>query len=105
MRTPAAILLLLSPLAAFAAERRELKPGFNIFTLDQDVQMGKQSAAEARKTQTAVDNRELTSDLSRIGAHLAKSPRAGKFPFEFQVLNDKNISAFALPGGPIFVHT
>jgi predicted Zn-dependent protease len=105
MRTPAAILLLLSPLAAFAAERRELKPGFNIFTLDQDVQMGKESAAEVRNTQTVVDNRELTSYLARIGAHLAKSPRAGKFPFEFQVLNDRAINAFALPGGPIFVDT
>jgi predicted Zn-dependent protease len=105
MRTPAAILLLLSPLAAFGADRRELKPGFNIFTLDQDVQMGKQSAAEVRANQTVVENAELTSYLARIGARLAKSPRAGKFPFEFQVLNDKTINAFALPGGPIFVHT
>lgn len=36
---------------------------------------------------------------------MAKSPRAGKFPFSFHVVYDKNINAFALPGGPIFIYT
>jgi predicted Zn-dependent protease len=93
------------PLVLLAADRKELKPGFNIFTLDQDIQMGKQSAAEVRKTQAVVDNGELTGYLTRIGARLGKSPRAGKFMYQFAVLNDKSINAFALPGGPIFVHT
>src|SRR6266852_9607558 len=93
------------PLVLPAADRKELKPGFNIFTLDQDIQMGRQSAAEVRKTQAVVDNDELTGYLTRIAARLGKSPRAGKFPFQFAVLNDKSINAFALPGGPVFVHT
>src|SRR5580765_389885 len=91
--------LLLLPLALAAADRKELKPGFNIFSLDQDVQMGRQSAAEVRKTQVVVDNDELTGYLMRIAARLGKSPRAGKFTFQFAVLNDKSINAFALPGG------
>jgi len=105
MRRPAVLVLLFLPLAAPAADRKELKPGFNIFTLDQDIQMGMQSAAEVRKTQAVVDNDELTGYLMRIGGRLGKSPRAGKFTFQFAVLNDKSINAFALPGGPIFVHT
>jgi predicted Zn-dependent protease len=100
----AAVLLLAAP-ALPAADRKELKPGFNIFTLDQDIQMGRQSAAEVRKTQVVVDNDELTGYLTRIAARLGKSTRAGNFPFQFAVLNDKSINAFALPGGPIFVHT
>jgi beta-barrel assembly-enhancing protease len=104
MRRSLALLALL-PLALPAADRKELKPGFNIFTLDQDIQMGQQSAAEVRKTQAVVDNDELTGYLTRIAARLGKSPRAGNFPFQFAVLNDKSINAFALPGGPIFVHT
>lgn len=99
-----AVLLLAAPVLP-AADRKELKPGFNIFTLDQDIQMGRQSAAEVRKTQTVVDNGELTGYLTRISARLVKSPRAGKFTFQFAVLNDKSINAFALPGGPVFVHT
>jgi predicted Zn-dependent protease len=100
-RLIAAALLLAAPV--LPADRKELKPGFNIFTLDQDIQMGRQSAAEVRNTQAVVDNDELTGYLTRIAARLAKSPRAGKFTFQFAVLNDKSINAFALPGGPIFV--
>src|ERR1700719_1385979 len=105
MRRPAAFVLLFLPLAAPAADRKELKPGFNIFKPNQDIQRGAKPAAEVRKTQAVVDNDELTGYLTRIAARLGKSPRAGNFPFQFAVLNDKSINAFALPGGPIFVHT
>lgn len=103
-RLIAAVLLLAAPVLP-AADRKELKPGFNIFTLDQDIQMGMQSAAEVRKTRVVVGNDELTGYLTRIAGRLGKSPRAGKFTFQFAVLNDKTINAFALPGGPVFVHT
>ncbi|MEJ7607307.1 MAG: M48 family metalloprotease [Bryobacteraceae bacterium] len=33
------------------------------------------------------------------------TPEAGQFPYSFKVINDKSINAFALPGGPTFVHT
>ena len=105
MRRFIAPLALLAVTFATAADRKELKPGFNLFTLDQDVQMGQQSAAEVRKTQPVVDNSELTGYVTRIAVRLGKSPRAGKFQFQFAVLNDKSINAFALPGGPVFVHT
>ena len=103
-RLVAAVLLLAAPVLP-AADRKELKPGFNIFTLDQDIQMGVQSAAEVRKTRAVIDNDQLTGYLTRIAARLGKSPRAGKFTFQFAVLNDQTINAFALPGGPVFVHT
>ena len=105
MRTLIAAVLLLAAPVLPAADRKELKPGFNIFTLDQDIQMGTQSAAEVRKTRAVIDNDELAGYLTRIAARLRKSPRAGKFTFQFAVLNDKTINAFALPGGPVFVHT
>src|SRR5260370_20831197 len=87
------------------AQVKQLKPGFNLFSPQQDVQMGKEAAAEVEKTMPVVKNEELTGYLTRIGGRLAKSKRAGTFPFTFKVLNDKSINAFALPGGPMFVHT
>src|SRR5579864_2063165 len=97
MHRPAAFVLLLLPLAAPAADRKELKPGFNIFTLDQDIQMGAQSAAEVRKTQAVVDKDELTGYLTRIAARLGKPRRAGKCPFQFAVRPDKSINGLARP--------
>jgi beta-barrel assembly-enhancing protease len=67
--------------------------------------MGKESADEVRKTMQVVPNAELTAYVNRIGARLAKSKRAGGYPYTFEVVNDPSINAFALPGGPMFVHT
>jgi hypothetical protein len=77
----------------------------NLFSQEQDVQLGKESADEVRKTMPMVNNAELTAYVNRIGARLAKSPRAGGYPYTFEVVNDPSINAFALPGGPMFVHT
>jgi Zn-dependent protease with chaperone function len=102
-------LLLIATLAttAFAAEKlKEFKPSrLNLFSQEQDVQLGKESADEVRKTMPVVNNAELTGYVNRIGARLAKSKRAGGYPYTFEVVNDPSINAFALPGGPMFVHT
>ena len=98
-------LLLLAALSLAAADRKELKPGFNFFSPDQDIQMGKEAANEVNSTMAVIKNEELTAYLTRIGQRLAKSKRSGQFPFTFSVINDKSINAFALPGGPMFVHT
>jgi Zn-dependent protease with chaperone function len=100
-----ALLFMLSATSALAADRKELKPGFNFFSVDQDVQMGREAAAEVNRTMPVIQNQELTGYLTRISQRLAKSKRAGSFPFSLSVINDPSINAFALPGGPIFVHT
>jgi Zn-dependent protease with chaperone function len=94
-------------LAATAAAQgpRELKPGWNLFSKEQDIQLGKEAAAEVEKQYTVVKNQELVSYVQRIGAKLAGTPEAGGFPYTFQVVADNSINAFALPGGPAFVHT
>ena len=104
MRT---LLILAIAVSAFGAEKLKVfKPSrLNLFSPEQDIQLGKESADEVRKTMPVVNNAELTAYVNRIGARLAKSPRAGGYPFTFEVINDPSINAFALPGGPMFVHT
>jgi hypothetical protein len=87
------------------AQVKQLKPGFNLFSPQQDIQMGQEASAEVERTMPVVSNAELSGYLTRIGGRLAKSKRAGTFPFKFSVINDKSINAFALPGGPVYVHT
>jgi hypothetical protein len=40
-----------------------------------------------------------------IGQSLARTPQANAYPYYFKLVNDDSINAFALPGGPIYVHT
>jgi hypothetical protein len=67
--------------------------------------LGKEAAGEIEKQVEIVNHAELTGYIVRIGQKLAAQPEADKYPYTFKVVNDKSINAFALPGGPAFVHT
>jgi Putative Zn-dependent protease, contains TPR repeats len=87
------------------AQLPDLKPGFNLFSKEQDVQLGREAAAQVERQMPVVRDSELNSYIQRIGARLAATPEAGGFPYTFKVVNDSSINAFSLPGGPTFVNT
>jgi Zn-dependent protease with chaperone function len=91
--------------AAGLAQQRVIKPGINLFSKEQDIQMGKEYAAQVNAKMPVIRNAELTTYIERIGRRLAAAPEADKYPYTFQVVQDKSINAFALPGGPTFTHT
>ena len=84
-----------------------LKPGFNMFSKQQDVQLGQEAAQQVRQQAQVVQNPFLQDYANRIGQRLAGTPeaRSSGFQFTFTVINDPSVNAFALPGGPMFIHT
>jgi Zn-dependent protease with chaperone function len=100
------ITLFTTGIAAYA-QVRQFKPGFNLFSKEQDIQLGKESAAQIRRQMPIVKNPELQQYVQRIGQKLAATPLVSRehYPFTWEVVNDKSINAFALPGGPMFIHT
>lgn len=87
------------------AQQRELKPGWNLFSKDQDIQLGKEAKAQIEKEVVVVKDAALGEYVRSIGQKLASQPQAGGYPYSFDVVHDDSINAFALPGGPTFVHT
>jgi Zn-dependent protease with chaperone function len=84
-----------------------LKPGFNLFSRQQDVQLGEESAQQVVQKSQPVRNQFLQDYVNRVGQRLAQQPEArdSGFQFRFSVLNDPQVNAFALPGGPMFIYT
>src|SRR5437762_4267511 len=102
----AALMVAMTATAAGFADLKDLKPGFNLFSPQQDIEVGRQAAVEVAQQQPIVHNSEISNYLSSLVQRLARSPHAGaEFPFSVQAISDKNINAFALPGGPLFVYT
>src|SRR5581483_11978664 len=87
------------------AALRDLKPGWNLFSKEQDVQLGREAQGEMLKKRAIVHNAQLDAYVTRIGRILMRSPHAGTWAYEFHVVNDKKVNAFSLPGGFIFVNT
>jgi beta-barrel assembly-enhancing protease len=84
-----------------------LRPGFNLFSPQQDIQLGQEAAKQVTQKSQPVQNQFLQDYVNRLGQRFAQQPeaRASGFPFQFTVLNDPQVNAFALPGGPMFIYT
>jgi beta-barrel assembly-enhancing protease len=92
-------LLFLALATAAQSAVKEFKPGFNLFSKEQDVQLGREAAAQVEQQMQVVKDQNVENYVQRIGQKLVASPKAGGFPYSFKVVNDKSINAFALPGG------
>jgi predicted Zn-dependent protease len=99
-------LLLGTALAVALACARNPVTGKNEIALvseGQEIQMGKQAAQEVAQTMGFVNNAGLESYVSAIGMKMAKASERPDLPWEFHVVDDAAVNAFALPGGFIYV--
>jgi beta-barrel assembly-enhancing protease len=100
-----ALLLTLSA-AAPAQTRIELQN--NRFSPEQDVQLGQEAARDVRQQLPALNDSRTDAFVRRIGERLIENIpgdyRQPAFRYSFDVLNLRDINAFALPGGPMFLN-
>ncbi len=104
----AATLLIVSLSAPAVLAQTVIKLPRNKYTPQQDVELGREAAAEVRQQYPIIENQEIDRYLDALGARLvAAAPAEFKepvFEYSFTPVNLKEINAFALPGGPMFVH-
>jgi beta-barrel assembly-enhancing protease len=85
-----------------------ITPPKNKYTPEQDVQLGQEAAAEVRREYPIIADDQISGYLERAGkALVAASPQNLNHPafqYSFTPVNLKEINAFALPGGPMFVN-
>jgi hypothetical protein len=97
----------ITPLLAFG--QTPIKLHGNKFKLEDDVKLGREAAGEAEKDLQLVNDPQLRSYVERVGQRLtAAIPpefQHPEFQYSFKVVNAKEINAFALPGGPMYVNT
>ncbi len=103
-RRIATVALAFTLLPAIAGAQTNVKSGFNLFAPEQDVEIGRQSAAEAERQLPIISDRDVQAYVDRIGRRLAQNAGGPNFPYTFRVVNQSDINAFALPGGPIYVN-
>jgi len=101
-----AVLLVFSIAAPRALQARVTPShGFNMFSAQEELQAGQQSAAQvAKQLPVLPDSDPVTIYVQRLGQQLAAHAPGEKWPYTFHVVNQKEINAFALPGGPVFVN-
>jgi hypothetical protein len=85
-----------------------VKPPKNKYTPEQDVQLGREAAAEIRQQYPIIKDERITRYLTTLGDRLVAAAPAELnkpvYEYSFTPVNLKEINAFALPGGPMFVN-
>jgi hypothetical protein len=98
----AALMLVMTPFTGLAQTR--IKPGFNLFSPQDDVQIGQQSAVEAERQLPILRDGRAAEYINRLGQTLASHAPGERYPYTFKIVNASDINAFALPGGPIYIN-
>lgn len=91
-------------------------PAFAATETEEEIQMGKTSALEVAKECKFIDDPVLVKRLETVGGEIAKIARekevpatygkstVAKFDYSFKIIDDKEVNAFALPGGYVYVN-
>jgi predicted Zn-dependent protease len=69
----------------------------------QEIQIGKDSDVEIRKTMGAYNDQNLQRYVSDIGTRLARSAHRPNLPWTFTVVDEAAVNAFAVPGGFVYL--
>src|SRR6187431_2458672 len=108
MRLLSRMVLVMTLTATSVVAQTKVTPPKNKYTPQQDVQIGREAAAEVRKEYPVINDSQISGYLERLGDRLVEAaPRELNnpvFEYSFSPVNLKDINAFALPGGPMFVN-
>ena len=101
-----ALAICATPLTAFGQTKISLHS--NKYTPSQDVQAGREAAAQVEQQMPILRDADATNYLDVVGRRLvAAIPpefQHSEFRYSFELVNARDINAFALPGGPMFVN-
>src|SRR5688500_1394674 len=76
--------------------------GFNLFTVQQDADIGRQAATEIERQVALVTSARTAQFLGSITAVVAQASGA-RIAFEVKAINSGDVNLYVLPGGQIYV--
>ena len=108
-RTTPLVAAIVAALSLAAGAQTRIEPDKNSYSPEQDVELGRQAAAEVRQQLPLVNDEPRTQFVEDIGERLVADDSATicssrRSATTFDVVNLREINAFALPGGPMFLH-
>ncbi|MGI9054704.1 MAG: M48 family metallopeptidase, partial [Pyrinomonadaceae bacterium] len=97
--------MLIFPIASFAQTRIEMPK--NKYKVQDDVKIGREASQEVEKQFPILNDYQATQYVENVGERLVRAIppqfQNSAFDYRFKVVNARDINAFALPGGPMYV--
>ena len=77
---------------------------FSLISVNDEIQLGKQAQQQVRKDVPEVTDAAVREYVGSLGRQLSARATGPRYPYSFSTANYREINAFALPGGPVWVH-
>ena len=69
-----------------------------------EIAIGRQAQAKVKQETPQLKDAAVQAYVARIGRQLAAHAKGERYPYSFSVADYREINAFALPGGPVWVN-
>jgi predicted Zn-dependent protease len=101
-------LIAIAALPLSITAQTQIKYHSNKFSVQDDVKLGRQAAQEVEQQMPLLRDEQVRSYVESVGRRLVSAIPAQfqhpEFQYYFKVVNARDINAFALPGGPMYVN-
>jgi predicted Zn-dependent protease len=85
---------------------RDINKGtVNFYSLDKEIAMGRQLAAEVERQVKLVDDPTINEYVNRVGQNILHNSDAMNIPVTFKIVEATDLDASAFPGGFVYVPT
>ena len=75
-----------------------------LVSVDDEIAIGRQAHTQVQKQIPALRDEQTLTYVRSIGQRLVRQAPGPKYPYSFSTADYREINAFALPGGPVWIH-
>jgi predicted Zn-dependent protease len=90
-------LLVLAPASAAVG-------ALNLISVNDEIALGRRAQQQVRQQVPELRDRVVSAYVESLGRRIAARADGPRYPYTFDVANKRDVNAFALPGGPIWIH-
>jgi predicted Zn-dependent protease len=75
-----------------------------LVSVEREIEIGRRMSAELRRQAPVVRDWRTQAYVADVGRRLARAASGPRYPYTFTVVDAAELNAFALPGGPVWIH-
>jgi predicted Zn-dependent protease len=79
-------------------------PAITMVSVEQEIAIGQEANAQMRKDTPQITDAAVVRYVRDVTGRLARAATGPKYPYSVAVADSRDINAFALPGGPVWIH-
>ncbi len=76
----------------------------SLISVQDEIALGRQTQRDVRRQVPELRDPTVSNYIATLGRRIAAQADGPRYPYTFDVVNTRDINAFALPGGPIWIH-